>query len=71
MTLKFAKPSVLVKELEENLRELSLAYKTEVDDTLDHPLLIDGDLTLEGGQAIKNHLDQLSGELKKWWYCDC
>ena len=71
LTLKFATHSQEVMDLEESLKDLSLAFNLEVDKALDQPILEDGELILEGEQAIKAHLDKLSGELKQWWYCDC
>lgn len=71
ITLKYATHSQEVLELEESLKNLSLAFKTEENKALCQPILEDGELILEGERAIKAHLDKLSGELKQWWYCDC
>ena len=71
ITLKFATLSPEVIDLEESLKDLSLAFKMEEDKALYQPILEDGELTLKGEKAIKAHLDKLSGELKQWWYCDC
>lgn len=71
LKLKYAKNTPEVQEVKEVLKELSLAFKLEQDTTLQHLVLEDGDHPIQGLPAIKVHLEQLSSELKKWWYCDC
>lgn len=71
ITLKFASYSSTVEQLEESLKSLSLAFRLEVDDSIEEPILKDGDLSVTGEKAIQAHLEKLSGELKQWWYCDC
>lgn len=58
-------------EIEDRLKNHSLAYKVELDDNLEILSLKDNDLSILGFTAIVKHLDELSGELNQWYYCDC
>ena len=58
-------------ELEERLKELSLAYHSESQPELKELQLLDGKKQLQGFAAIQAHLDELSKELHQWYYCNC
>lgn len=69
--LQYAEPNQQVLELEERLKELSLAFRSEVQPTLGQLRLIDGQQKISGFDAIQVHLDELSKELHQWYYCNC
>jgi hypothetical protein len=71
ITLKFAQPTNESQQIEERLKELSLAYKTETSISSKQVELTDGTTNVQGHEAIQNYLDQLSGELNQWYYCAC
>ncbi len=70
MILRFDQYTQEVKEIEERLRQLSLAFTKEqaIDFTLQ---LKEGKDLIKGKVAIMNYLDQLQSELHTWYYCDC
>lgn len=71
ITLKFAQPTNESQQIEERLKELSLAYKTETNISSKQVELTDGITNVQGHEAIQNYLDQLSSELGQWYYCAC
>ncbi len=71
ITLKYASRNQQVEELEERLRSLSLAFASQITTSLQQPQLVDGKDEINGFSAIQSHLDTLSKELHKWYYCDC
>ncbi len=71
LLLKYPALTPATQALEERLAQLSLAFKTEHDPTLETPVLIEGNTTIAGIEYIAKHLDQLAGELHSWWYCNC
>lgn len=71
ITLKYAIKNQQVEELEERLQSLSLAFASQTTNGLPQPQLVDGKDEINGFPAIQNHLDTLSKELHKWYYCDC
>ena len=71
ITLKFAQLTNESQQIEERLKELSLAYQTVSNLSSKQVELADGITTVQGYEAIQNYLDQLSGELNQWYYCSC
>jgi len=71
ITLKYTTRNQQVEEVEERLRELSLAFASETTSGLQQLQLVDGLHQVDGFPAIQNHLEELSKELHKWYYCDC
>ena len=69
--LKYAEQDALAKEVEQKLQELSLSFKIQKEATLSETTLVDGDHILTGQADIMQHLEDLSGELFTWYYCDC
>ena len=69
--LQYSKTDQQVNELEECLREMSLAFKTKQDPALEEPTLSNGDLHIHGFKEIKAYLDKLNGELHLWYFCNC
>jgi hypothetical protein len=69
--IKYKSKDAKLEELEDRFRELSLAFKIEQVDQVEELTLFDGTLQVVGYEAIKSHLDQLSGELRHWYYCGC
>ena len=71
IVLKFSKKDNRVNELEERLRQMSLAFKAEQVPGLQAVVLAEGQQKMEGHEAIHTHLDKLAGELHQWYYCNC
>lgn len=71
MILEFQKKDKDSKEIEERLKELSLAYKTIDNQDSTEIILIDSSEKVIGKEAILEHLEKLSGELNQWYYCNC
>lgn len=71
MTLQYQVLNPVVKEIEDKLKELSLAFKKKQIDTLKSLVLVDGRTKITGKKAILEHLRLLEGELNSWYYCDC
>ena len=69
--LQFAQPDLQTAALEERLRHMSLAFKTEQVPGLQAVILAEGQQKIEGHEAIHAHLDKLAGELHQWHYCNC
>ena len=70
--LKYSEKDKAFTEVEERLYNLSLGFKSEYSPGLKTVTLFDDrEMIAEGLHAIKAHLDQVSGELRQWYYCDC
>ena len=71
MTLQYQILNPVVKEIEDKLIELSLAFKKKQIATLKSLVLVDGQTKIMGRKAILEHLRLIEGELNSWYYCDC
>ena len=71
MTLQYQVLNQAVKEIEEKLTTLSLAFKKEKINAKKALILVDGKTEIVGQKAILEHLRLLEGELNSWYYCDC
>ena len=71
MTLQYQALNTAVKEIEDKLTALSLAFKKEVINTPKALILVDGKDKVVGQKAILEHLHLLEAELNSWYYCDC
>ena len=71
MTLQYQVLNPVVKEIEDKLKELSLAFKKQQKKSSKSLVLIDGKTKIKGKKAILEHLLQIEGELNSWYYCDC
>lgn len=71
MTLEYRASNAVVAEIEDKLKELSLAFKKKQTDTIKSLTLIDGKTKIKGKKAIFKHLRLIEGELNAWYYCDC
>ena len=71
MTLQYKVLNPFVTEIEDKLKELSLAFKKEQVSAKKSPTLVDGKKEIVGKKAILEHLRLLEGELNAWYYCDC
>lgn len=69
--LKFAEKNKEVQEVEDTLKQMSLAYSIEENEDLKEVILMEDETRFSGLEAINNHLDKLSGELNSWYYCNC
>ena len=70
-TLKSPSNNSEMKEITEQFKNHSLAFKVEIDPKEDTISLHDNDWSIQGFSAIVKHIEELSGELNKWYYCDC
>ncbi|HMQ46470.1 MAG TPA: hypothetical protein PKA00_02660 [Saprospiraceae bacterium] len=59
-----------VREIIEKLEQLSLAHQVIQEDGIGLRLQ-EGNKVLVGFESIKTHLEELEGELKRWYYCGC
>ncbi|MFK7903851.1 MAG: hypothetical protein AB8B69_01940 [Chitinophagales bacterium] len=71
MILKYQKRTAEVLEIEEKLTELSLAYKTELQEDAIQPILFESGQNVEGKEAIFLRIEEIAGELHKWYYGSC
>jgi len=71
MTLEYNVSNAIVAEIEDKLKELSLAFKTAQTSKRQSPVLVDGKKEIVGQKAILEHLRLLESELNSWYYCDC
>ena len=71
LILKYPAKTLQTNELEERLRELSLAHRVEIDLELKELALIEGKITFTGAEKISEHLDELARELFLWQFCTC
>lgn len=69
--LQYPNSTAQVQELEDRLRQLSLAYKVEQRTELEEIQLNDGEKLVQGFTSIQLRLDALQAELRHWYYCDC
>lgn len=61
--LKYPEKTTSIKEMEERLANLSLAFKSNVDVELEIPVLFDGKIVVKGMEQIKKHIAQLEIEV--------
>ncbi len=71
LILKYAVKTQETEELEERLRQLTLAHQVELAPEVKEPVLVEGRITFTGRQKINEHLDELARELYFWQYCNC
>lgn len=69
--LKFAEKNKEAKEVENRLKQLSLSFKSEVDESITSVVLEEDGTQFSGLESINNHLEKVSSELNSWYYCDC
>ena len=69
--LKYPARNKALEELEDRLRQLSLASRTEEDKELEMPVLVEGKKMISGFDNILAHLNGIAGELYLWRYCTC
>ena len=60
-----------IQEVKARLEQLSLAFSIEQKDDIPGVQLLEGKKIVVGQQSILQHLDELSGELHQWYYCNC
>ena len=70
--LKYAHKDQETAEAEERLRSLSLGFRSEQQPELKEVTLFDdAKVIAQGLSAIQSHLDEVSGELPQWYFCNC
>ena len=69
--LKYAQKNAEVTEIEDRLKQMSLSFKLEKREDLSEIILEEDKTRFSGFKSINDHLDQLSGELNSWYYCNC
>ncbi|MCR9287284.1 MAG: hypothetical protein NXI23_07885 [Bacteroidetes bacterium] len=69
--LKFAEKNKEAKEVENRLKQLSLSFKSEIDESITSVVLEEDGTQFSGLESINNHLEKVSSELNSWYYCDC
>jgi hypothetical protein len=70
-TLKYATAGKEVNEIIDRFKQLSLAFQVEESADFEELRLQEGQQTIIGLENIKAHLEELSRELHRWYYCDC
>jgi len=58
-------------QLQERLKELSLAHQLILSENLIEPELEEGDQSLTGIVSIHQHIDELEKVLSQWYDCRC
>ncbi len=71
MILQYSTQSPQLLEVEEKLKDLSLAYKKEELAVATQPILLEGGNRIEGKEAILEYLKEIEGELHQWYYGSC
>ena len=71
MVLQFSEKTPQVIDLENRLVELALQYRLEQLESIDQPVLKEGQNAYVGFSDISSFLDQMEGERKQWYYCNC
>ena len=71
ITLRFATRSEEIDQVEERLKEMVLGYEIKKSKKYQTVELVEGDERIIGIVAIQKYLDDIQGELKNWWYCEC
>ena len=71
MTLKYSNRTTKIAEIENRLRELTLAYHVEVSTEKTEPMLSEGRTEYLGIDKMNTFLDQLDREKEQWYYCGC
>lgn len=71
ITIHYQTTDQRLSRIEEKLKSLALAYKTQQDAEVQEPTLKDGLETVKGDEAIETYLEQLEEELGQWYYCAC
>ena len=71
MTLFYQNKTEEFQEVEEKLKSLSLAFQVRGESESSDLILEDGNKKIVGHQAVLDYLENLEGELNKWYYCDC
>lgn len=71
ITIHYQQKDQQLERIEEKLKSLTLAYKTQQDSAIQQPTLKDGLETIIGEPAIQTYLEQLEGELGQWYYGAC
>jgi hypothetical protein len=61
--LKYPEKTTAIKEMEERLANLSLAFKSTIEAELENPVLYDGKIVVKTMELIKKHVDQLEIEI--------
>ncbi len=65
LQLKYPERITAIKELEEQLTTLSLAYKATIDQTLNEPEIREGQTIVTGMENIIVYVNQLESEIRK------
>ncbi|MEZ4934450.1 MAG: hypothetical protein R2788_20275 [Saprospiraceae bacterium] len=63
LQLKYPEKTTAIKEMEERLANLSLAFKSTIEAELENPVLYDGKIVVKTMELIKKHVDQLEIEI--------
>ena len=71
IVIRYNKKSEGINLIEERLKEMVLGHKLELMKNAKEVVLIEGKEKIEGFAGIHKYLDEIQGELKQWWYCDC
>jgi len=71
IVIKYKKRTEGINLIEARLKEMVLGHKLKESQTSKEVVLIEGQEKIEGFTAIHKYLDNLQGDLQKWWYCNC
>ncbi|MEM9549475.1 MAG: hypothetical protein AAGA77_26125 [Bacteroidota bacterium] len=71
MTLTYFNRTAEIAEIENRLKQLTLAYNLEERDGQEEPMFVDGKSKYVGIDEMNAYLDQLEREKEQWYYCGC
>ena len=71
MELHFSNKTKEIREIEDRIREMSLAYKIISKQDIIEPAIVDGSKKYLGIDIMNAYLDQLDQEKEQWYYCSC
>lgn len=69
--IHYSKASQQLKDIEEQLTSISLAYRLIYDGSMDDLKLVESRTVKNGNDEIRAYIQQLIDEKDQWWFCGC
>ena len=71
MELHFSEKTEKVRNIEDRIKKMTLAYKIVTNQDVIQPAIVDGSKEYLGIDNMNIYLDQLDREKEQWYYCNC